>query len=113
MTFVDFIFLALALSKADDTPVIVKTTSTTSSSPEKPGKHTLEIEFPTYWESQKFDQELFIVTEGSNEYNSICDRFHETVPHGKIQKIQRNQNRYIFLKNQVIKKKGGYGCGIC
>jgi hypothetical protein len=89
----------LALSKADETPVVVSTTTATS--PEKPGKHTLEIEFPLYWEPQENDHKLFLVTVDSLEYNSIVDRFHETVPHGKIKKIQRNQNRCVFNKEKI------------
>ncbi len=69
------------------------TTSTSPSSAAKKEKETLEIEFPNYWEPQDSDHQIFVVKEGSLEYNSIVDRFAETLPQATVKKIQRNQNR--------------------
>ena len=53
----------------------------------------MEIEYPTYWEAQDKEQQVFLVKTDSLEYSSISDRFAESLPHATIKKIERNQNR--------------------
>jgi len=102
--------LALALMKEETSSTSKDTSSSVStvSPSKKDGKETLEIEFPTYWEPQDKDHQIFHVKEGSNEYNSIVERFTESSPHAKVKKVQRNQNRRLWmwylLKKQDVEK---------
>jgi hypothetical protein len=97
----------------DDSPKDTTSPSKESPKEKKVDKEVLEIEYPRYWEPQESDHQMFPVKEGSMEYNSIVDRFHESMPKVKVTKVLRNQNRRLWmwylLKKMEVSKKAKHG----
>jgi hypothetical protein len=61
-------------------------------------KVVLEIEYPNYWKPQKEDQEFFVVDKDSIEYESIVDRFQETMPNAKVRTNVNNLKKIFRSK---------------
>jgi len=72
-----------------------------------------DCEYPDDWEWQDQPHALFEVRKGSTEWNRINGQFKMGMPNGNITRIQRNQNRtlwmWYWLKRNEIAKKNNRG----
>jgi len=74
------------------------------------------IEYPDYWSKhKKLNHQSFDVVKGSAEWNKIEVRFHGGLPRCKILRIERNQNKnlwmWYFLKRQQLEQKNQASSG--
>jgi len=67
------------------------------------------IQYPDHWIYQNSPHQAFDVQKGTPEWNRIAARFNEGLPHQKIHRIERNQNKtlwtWFFLKKQELQAK--------
>jgi len=64
--------------------------------------------YPATWESQAEMVELKPVPPGSNEWKSIIDRIHKTLPSAEVRMLQQIQNQLMAL-GKVFFIKGTNG----
>jgi len=70
-----------------------------------------DVEYPHWWVHQHNNHEILDVPKNSGEYNNISSKFLTGMGRAKITRIQRNQNRQIWmwywLKKQEMAQKNG------
>jgi hypothetical protein len=85
-------------------------------------RSVVEIEYPAYWEAQDSDQQVFKVKKdryrlqmndqsllNSMEYKSILERFSAGMPSSEVHKIERNQNKKLWMWYQLQKQEVAKG----
>jgi len=63
------------------------------------------VEYPDYWEHQIEQHSSFDLKKGSNEWNNIQKLFNTTLSGSTIHRIERNQNKKLYMW-YFLKKKG-------
>jgi poly [ADP-ribose] polymerase 7/11/12/13 len=65
-----------------------------------------DIEYPKYWSKQVADYQTFDAKKGSEEWYSVSSEFLKGLPGSKIVRIERNQNKtlwmWYYLKRQLV-----------
>jgi len=73
------------------------------------------VEYPSYWDPQNSSHQSFDVKKGCDEWVRISTRFNESLPHQKIHRIERNQNKqlwlWFYLKKQELLAKNASSKG--
>jgi len=73
------------------------------------------VEYPSYWDPQTTSHQSYDVKKGSDEWVRISTRFNESLPHQKIHRIERNQNKnlwmWFYLKKKELEAKNANSKG--
>ncbi len=67
--------------------------------------HNENVEFPEHWQPQTSTTELFPVTARSEEWQRVHSKFSSTMKSSLVQSITRIQNKWIWEKYVVQKKR--------
>jgi hypothetical protein len=70
------------------------------------------VDYPTYWQPQATPFQSFDVAKGSDEWKRVEGRFRESLPQENISRIERVQNKNLWLwfylkKNELEAKNAG------